>query len=56
MTTEPAKLHTFALDTIGREVWKEMTKLLRYEKFGWKCDNNSKGQEEPGQITGETKG
>jgi hypothetical protein len=34
------------------EVWKEVTTLLRYEKLGWKCDNNWKGQEEPNPITG----
>jgi hypothetical protein len=34
------------------EVWKEVTTLLRYEKFGWKCANNLKGQEEPSPITG----
>jgi hypothetical protein len=37
-------------------VWKEVTTLLRYEKLGWKYDNNSKGQEEPNPITGQTKG
>jgi hypothetical protein len=30
--------------------------LLRYKKLGWKCDNNSKGQEESSPITRETKG
>jgi hypothetical protein len=38
------------------EVWKDVTTLLRYEKLGWKCDNNPKGQEEPSPITGQTKG
>jgi hypothetical protein len=34
------------------EVWKEMIMLLRSEKLECKCGNNSKGQEEPGPITG----
>jgi hypothetical protein len=34
------------------EVWKEVTTLLRYEKLEWKCDKNSKDQEEPSPITG----
>jgi hypothetical protein len=34
------------------EVWKEVTPLLRYEKLEWKCNNNSKGQEEPSPVTG----
>jgi hypothetical protein len=33
------------------ELWKEVTKSLPYEKLGWKCNNNSKGQEELGPIT-----
>jgi hypothetical protein len=38
------------------EVWKGVTRLLRSEKLGWKCDNNLNGQEEPSPITGRTKG
>jgi hypothetical protein len=34
-----------------KKVWKWVTMLLRYEKLGWKCDNNSKGQEKPSRIT-----
>jgi hypothetical protein len=38
------------------EVWNEVTTLLQYEKSGWKCDNNLKGQEEPSPVTGYIKG
>jgi hypothetical protein len=36
--------------------WKEVTTGFRYEQLEWKCDNNSKGQEELSPITGSTKG
>jgi hypothetical protein len=29
--------------------------VITIEKLGWKYDNNSKGQEEPSPVTGQTK-
>jgi hypothetical protein len=36
--------------------WMEGGDRRYSEKLGWRCDNNSKGQEEPSPITGQTKG